>query len=206
MKVIWSFVVAALVLLGGILLLGQYIGPDDLKGCGITPGEKPICRPADAIVAISGGDTPARAAEAIRLYQNNWADIIIFSGAAADPASPSNARVMRDQAIKAGVPAEAIFLDEISQTTGENASATKDIFDARGISSAIVVTSAYHTRRAGLEFDRRTTADIRRHIAPNDSGWNFWWWVTPYGWITATTEAVRSIILSTGDVDGKDAN
>ena len=206
MNFLKSIAVILVLLLGGIWLLGLYIGPDDLKGCGVTPGEKPICRHADAIVAISGGDTSARTAEAIRLYKNGWADIIIFSGAAADPESPSNAKVMMQEALDAGIPSNAIYLDEESQTTGENASATKDIFDARGIKSAIVVTSAYHTRRAGLEFDRRTSADIRRHTAPHDSGWGPWWWLTPYGWVTAVTEASRSFILSTGGIDRTDAN
>lgn len=206
MKFIRFVAIIIIFFLGFIWLLGLYIGPDDIKDCGPTPGEKPECRKADAVVAVSGGDTSARAAEAIRLYKNGWADIIIFSGAAADTSGPSNARVMKQQALDAGIIPEAIFLDEMSATTEENAAATKDIFDARGIKSAIVVTSAYHTRRVGLEFDKRTTADIRRHAAPNDRGWNAWWWLTPYGWVTAVSEAARSAILSVGGIDRTNGN
>ena len=201
MKFIRFLTILVVLFLGFIWLLGLYIGPDDLSGCGPTPGEKPVCRKADAVVAVSGGDTSARAAEAIKLYENGWSDIIIFSGAAADTSGPSNAKVMKQQALNAGVPSEAIYLDETSATTEENAVATKDIFNARGIKSAIIVTSAYHTRRVGLEFDKRTTAYIRRHVAPDDSGWNAWWWLTPYGWVTAISEAARSAIISVGGID-----
>lgn len=202
MKFVKIFGGVLVLCLVGIWLLGFYIGPDDLKGCGPTPGEKPKCQKADAIIAISGGDTKARTAEAIKLYQNGWGDLLIFSGAAADKSGPSNAKVMEQQALDAGVSPDVILTEERSETTGQNADAAKDIFASHGIKSVIIVTSAYHTRRAGLEFDRRV-ADVtfRRHTAPNDSGWNGLWWLSPYGWVTAVSEAVRSLVISTGGVD-----
>ena len=41
------------------------------------------CRKADAIVVVSGGDTNARTDEAIKLYKEGWAPLIVVSGAAA---------------------------------------------------------------------------------------------------------------------------
>ena len=109
---------------------------------------------------------------------------------------------MKQQALNAGIPSASIIIEEQSETTEENAAATKDIFIERGIKDAIIVTSAYHTRRAGLEFDRRTTGiTVRTHVAKNDNGWNATWWLTPYGWTTAIAEAVRSLVLSTGGID-----
>lgn len=197
-------ILAVCAILFGLFLWGisTYIGPDDIGQCGPTPSTTEGCQKADAIVALSGGDTTSRAEEAIRLYKDGWADLIIFSGAAADKSGPSNARVMKQQALSADVPSDNIVIEEQSETTEENAAATKDIFVQRGIKDAIIVTSAYHTRRAGLEFDRRTShITVRTHVAQHDSGWNALWWMTPYGWTTAISEAVRSLILSTGGID-----
>ena len=61
------------------------------------------CRKADAIVAVSGGDTNARTDEAIKLYKEGWAPLIVVSGAAAaDKTGPSNAKAMYQRAINSG--------------------------------------------------------------------------------------------------------
>lgn len=182
--------------------IGSYLSPDDLAKCDKAPSTKQGCEPASAIVAVSGGDTSARAAEAIRLYQNGWADILIFSGAAADKSGPSNAEVMRDQAIEAGVDPLKIIIEENSQTTTENATETISIFEEHGIKSAILVTSGYHERRATLEFERRATGvKLRSHPVATDKHWGPWWWLTPTGWSLAMPELIKSLILSTGGVE-----
>lgn len=183
-------------------LIGNYLGPDDLAQCGTRPDpSKAACLEADAIVAISGGDTIARADEAIKLYQNGWAPRLIFSGAAADTSGPSNAAVMKQRAIDAGVDANVVTIEDTSQNTSQYASATTTIFEQQGIRSAILVTSAYHERRAGLEFQRRTTkVNLRLHPVAHDKQWSAWWWLTPAGWILAIPEVVASLILSTGGI------
>ena len=136
---------------------------------------------ADAIVAVSGGDTKARAAKAIELYTNNYASLLVFSGAAKDPNSPSNARVMQDMAIQAGVPSGAIAIDEYSRDTRENAVGIKQyIGDSRKI---ILVTSEYHQRRAHKEI-QTAVPDVEIIDAPaDDKNWSpLTWWLTPYGW------------------------
>lgn len=179
-----------------------YLGPDDIGRCGTKPTNEKGCQPADAIVAISGGDTAARADEAIRLYHNGWARTIIFSGAAADKSGPSNAQVMSQRAEDAGVPVRVIYTEEVSENTAENASKTRTIFEDRGIRSAILVTSPYHERRALLEFRKRVPGvAFRARPAHADKNWGPLWWLTPSGWGTAMPEFVRSLILSTGGVD-----
>src|SRR5690606_33068531 len=86
------------------VFISRYLGPDDLMGCSTRPSSEPGCEPADVIVAVSGGDTAARTREAIRLYHDGWAPRLVFSGAAEDKNSPSNAAVMRDIALASGVP------------------------------------------------------------------------------------------------------
>lgn len=202
MKLLKAAAIVSLLLVVSAWLIGSFLGPDDLKQCGVAPSEKVGCERAAAIVAVSGGDTSARAAEAIKLYQQGWGELLIFSGAAADKSGPSNAAVMKQQAIDAGVDPNSIIIDEVSETTIENAEETVNIFKQHGITSAILVTSAYHQRRATLEFDRRALGvKVRSHPVATDKQWNSWWWLTPNGWMLALPELASSLALSTGGVD-----
>lgn len=202
MKFIKIIVLVLVIFFGIVWAISSYLGVDDLKHCDAMPSSKKGCQAADAIVAISGGDTSARTSEAIKLYKNGWGNILIFSGAAADKTGPSNAKVMEEQAIAAGVDPNSIIIDEVSETTAQNAAETSNIFKENNIASAILVTSAYHERRAMLEFDRRATGvTLRGHPVAADNQWGPMWWSTPTGWALAIPETVNSLILATGGVD-----
>lgn len=205
MKIIKGIIVAIVVFLLLAWAIGSYLAPDDLSKCeDLVPSAKAGCETADAIVAVSGGDTAARADEAIKLYQNGWAGMLVFSGAAADKTGPSNAAVMKQQAIDAGVDPNVILTEETSETTTENAAETISLFKKYKITSAILVTSAYHERRALLEFDRRALdVEVRAHPVATDKQWSSFWWLTPGGWSLAIPELVRSLIVSTGGVDSR---
>lgn len=194
-------IIAVLVALGVVIIgLSAYLAPNDLAGCGDTPGDKTKpCQEADAIVAVSGGDTAARTKEAIALYKNGWAPKLIFSGAAQDKSGPSNAEAMRRIARDAGVPDENIITEEQGETTKQNAVKTQSIFEANGIKSVILVTSAYHQRRAGLEFKARSgDVTVRNHPVPRDEQWSAFWWMTPIGWYLAVGEFMKIIAFYAG--------
>jgi uncharacterized SAM-binding protein YcdF (DUF218 family) len=197
MKTVLILVVATSAVILGLTL---FLSPNDLSGCDDKPSNTTNCQQADAIVAISGGDTTARANEAIHLYQQGWASKLIFSGAAQDKSGPSNAEVMRQTALQAGVPAGSIIIEEEGETTKQNAENTQDIFQQKDIKSVIVVTSAYHQRRAGLEFDKRSSGvvQVRNHPVASDKQWSGWWWLTPTGWYLAVTEFVKIIAFYVG--------
>lgn len=196
MKTLIALTVGFLVV---VFAIGMYLSPNDLSGCGEKPNGTPPCERADAIVAISGGDTSARAAEAVRLYKAGWSDKLIFSGAALDKSGPSNAAAMSREAEAAGVPAEDIILEEFSETTKQNAVNTHDLFEILGIEKVILVTSGYHQRRANLEFTAYTTGvALRSHPVPADAHWSSWWWLTPHGWYLAISELVKIAIFYTG--------
>jgi uncharacterized SAM-binding protein YcdF (DUF218 family) len=182
-----------------VVALTVYLGPNDLAGCGAKPSNKKGCEAADAIVAISGGDTVSRTREAISLYQNGWGKKLVFSGAAQDKSGPSNAKVMRREALAAGVAKKDILIEEYGETTKENAVKTQTIFEANDIKSVIVVTSAYHQRRAGLEFKKRSNGmvDVRNHPVASDDQWSVYWWATPVGWFLAIGEFVKIIAFYT---------
>lgn len=192
--------IAVLALLAGTLFLGAYLSPDDLRACSSTPTSEGVCRKVDAIVAVSGGDTEGRTLEAVDLYQKGWSEKIIFSGAAADKTGPSNAAVMRDIAVEAGVPREAILIDDASNNTRENADQTMVLINSRDINKIILTTSPYHQRRASMEFDRASMGSIEiiSHPTTNDKHWPMFWWITPNGWRLATGELGRIITIYLG--------
>lgn len=142
--------------------------------------QSPLAK-ADAIVAISGGETEARAAEAVRLYRDGWAPHLIFSGAASDPSSRSNARAMAASAEAAGVPAAAIELDEAAANTTQNANGVAAIARQQGYQSIILVTSPYHQRRSFITFQRKLErVAIINHSSPDKSWRRSHWWATSY--------------------------
>lgn len=193
MKTLLIAVIAFILLVTGI---GAYLAPNDLSGCELQPSAKPSCGRADAIVAISGGDTSARTTEAVKLYKAGWADKLIFSGAALDKSGPSNAAAMSREAEAAGVPLEDIILEEYGETTKENATNSHDLFEIIGVKDVILVTSGYHQRRAGLEFNARSSgAAVRSHPVDTDGQWSPFWWLTPSGWYLAISELVKIIVF-----------
>ncbi|HVQ44229.1 MAG TPA: YdcF family protein [Candidatus Saccharimonadia bacterium] len=171
------FFVALVILAGAVGALavtfffgiGYYLSPQD-----------PLAK-ADAVVAISGGETKTRTAEAIKLYQDGYAAHLIFSGAALDPNSPSNAKTMGATARDAGVPSAAIALDELANNTRENANGVAAIIRDKHLHSIILVTSPYHQRRAYLEFRRALGQDfvIINHSSYDGEWRRSHWWATP---------------------------
>jgi uncharacterized SAM-binding protein YcdF (DUF218 family) len=184
-----------LLLWGAITGVENLLSEDDLAKCDGPSLIDSKCAPADAIVAISGGDTSARVAEAIKLYNLGWAPKLVFSGAALDTSGPSNAEAMRDQAINVGVPSSAILIEENSLDTAENALLTSSLVGS--VNRIIVVTSPYHQRRAGLEFSHFFGDKVKvvNHPTQHDRQWQNYWWSTPSGWYLALSESVKTLFV-----------
>ena len=165
-------VVACLLLVIGVVgffTLGFYLSPQSKL------------QHADAIVAISGGDTVARTATAVDLYNQGYASWIIFSGAALDPNSPSNAAAMAQLAENQGIPASHILLDQTSVNTEANASDVSRIVKQYNFHSIILVTSPYHQRRASIVFTRALPGVIILNHSSIDLSWRRSdWWSTAY--------------------------
>lgn len=179
-----------------IATVSAYLAPDNLSKCQDVSTIEPECSKADAIVVISGGNTSTRTDEAIRLYKAGWADTLIVSGAAADTSGPSNADVMKTQALKAGVDEKDIVVESSAQTTKQNAERTKALLVQAGgsaVKRVILVTSPYHQRRASLEFSTLAGDGITivNRPTPNDPDWSGFWWLTPRGWWLVVGELVK---------------
>lgn len=178
-----------LLVLGGIALLAAtFIVAVSLY----LPVNDPLQK-ADAIVVVSGGDTRGRTLHGVELYQQGWAPTLIFSGAAKDPHSASNAKAMRAIAAARGVPASAISLDEYSRDTKENAEQTKAIVGTN--KTVILVTSDYHQRRVYAEFKKYYPQNTTFINSPaKDKNWGRKsWFLSPYGWWISLTEPVKLV-------------
>lgn len=188
---------ASVVVVSAALVIGadSFLAPDDLRQCAGPDLTSSRCSPAEAIIVISGGDTFARTQEAIQLYKDGWAPILVFSGAALDQSGPSNAKVMHKQALDAGVPSSVILLDENASDTTQNAVNSRKLLP--GAKRLIVVTSPYHQRRAGLEFTHQFGEDVTilNHPTSTDRNWTMGWWTTPGGWWLTASETVKTVIV-----------
>ena len=185
MKFIAAIILAVAIFFGIWFGLGNWLNYEQMGACGSAPDNSENCKKADVIIAISGGDTTARAEKAINLYRQNFAKNIIFSGAAADPSSPSNAKVMYDLAVKKGVPQSAIKLDETSENTRQNSENVAKILKENGWTNAILVSENYHLRRAYTNF---VGADAQANFRTTAAKNQIFWWAEPRGWILIISE------------------
>ncbi|SFV02567.1 YdcF family protein [Alicyclobacillus macrosporangiidus] len=145
----------------------------------IDPLESAYPQPApsqlhgDAIVMLGGGvvldapdgdgrgnllgDSANRLLTTARLYRQLHAPIIISAGplytAGGQPLAEAD--VAKRQLVELGVPASEIYTDPRSRNTQENAAFTKPILTAHHLQRPILVTSAYHMRRAVMDFQRQ---------------------------------------------------
>lgn len=153
-------------------------------------------RPADVIVALSG-DTGARTETATMLWMRGYAPLIIFAGASEDPNSVASGELMKREAVALGVPSAAILVEPSSSTTQENAREVANLMKVRGLTTAILVTSPYHQRRAANLFGRELgPLGLRFTNYPaRDAQWdpNTWWLHEPARTLTAVELAKLSV-------------
>ena len=103
---------------------------------------------ADAIVVFSGDNGP-RTEKGVELLKEGLGEYLILSGGIVYD-DVTMAELMKNHAIKLGVPKEKILIDDKASTTHENAEFTKEIIEENNFKSIIVVTSEYHSRRSKL--------------------------------------------------------
>ncbi len=175
--------VIVLLLVVGFFGLGFYLSPQSRLS------------KSDAIIAISGGETDSRTLEAVKLYQEGWAPHIIFSGAALDPNSPSNARAMRQIALARKVPDNAITLDETSTNTDQNAAGVGTLVKKYNYHKVILVTSPYHQRRASIDFRAAlgSGVSILNHSTTDQAWRRAHWWATDYSRMLTFSELQKTI-------------
>jgi uncharacterized SAM-binding protein YcdF (DUF218 family) len=132
---------------------------------------------ADVLIVLGSGmnrnATPGdaltrRAKWAAQAWQEGIAPYVICTGGYTRGIPRSEADGCREVLEREGVPAAAIFLEDRSRSTEENALYSREIMQAQGWESAVVVTDAFHMLRAHWIF---TSAGIPNVGSPVPQSW-----------------------------------
>ena len=174
--------------IGGILLLLAFASPE-VGGAFLATLEDdyPVttaadCADADAIVILGGVTAPPmppratidvgagfdRLLHGMRLFRLGKAPVLLLSGGAAMEQAgiqiTEAARLFR-LSIEYGIDPSAIWLEERSENTHENARFSSEMLRNKGLSKVLLVTSASHMPRAAAAFKKEGLDTV---AAPTD--------------------------------------
>ena len=130
-----------------------------------------------------GGRGIERVHKAVELYKQKRANYILFSGGLkyGEYIYPE-AAIMRDNAVKRGIEADAILTEEISNNTKENAIASlfvlENKFGLHNLRNLLVVSIPWHYRRCFLYFKTYYPKWINYTWCPanyKDHQFDNWW-------------------------------
>ena len=162
---------------------------------------------ADAIVVLSSGGIfqvpgkanvfewadPDRYFAGISLYQKKKAPRLFFTGGTTpyDQESIDEGTLYKEHAISIGIPLDAIFVtDKVINTAQEALELRRNFNQANSSSKILLVTSAFHMKRAKKLFERQNfvvypfPVDFKTsQISP---------WQSPYQWIPNSYSLNRS--------------
>ena len=174
-----------------------------------VPRAMSVVEKADAIVLLGGatrGDTPMgsladlnqhadRLVHAVDLYKAGKAPVVLLTGGGMGDGRPE-ALQMRDVLEVMGVPVEQVLLEKQSRDTHDNAVNSARILKDKGMHRILLVTSAYHMRRALAVFERQgltvvpAPTDYQQLVAkPVMPGW-----LPTVGSLHQSTDALHEIV------------
>ena len=144
---------------------------------------------ADAIIVLAGARVE-RWLEGVELYRGGWAPQIVISPGRVEGAEfalrsmgirfPSDAELARDAMLQMKVPVSSVeTIPDSLDNTAQEAAAVHQLASERRWTRLIVVTSKYHTRRAGFAFVREfegTNVRILMRASRYDTSTPERWW------------------------------
>lgn len=158
---------------------------------------------ADALVLLSGAPNYLERAEyAAQLWREQRAPRILLTNdntrgpwSEAEQRNPFFFEKSTTELRSHGVPVESIqLLPLVVDSTYSEAEAVRKHAEANGIQSLLVVTSAYHSRRARWTYQRVfRDSKIRVAIAATQPSSNATWWLSASGWQTVPVEYIKLI-------------
>jgi uncharacterized SAM-binding protein YcdF (DUF218 family) len=161
---------------------------------------------ADALVVLSGSAAyEERAAEAARLYMEGRAPVVLLTDdgvqggwSSAEQRNPRFVELAAAALARGGVPAESVrVLGARPTNTHDEAEALRAYAAEKGLRSLLVVTSAYHSRRALWTWRRVFEGSgVRVGLEPAEGArtpgaWS--WWLSSAGWRQVAGEYVKMI-------------
>ncbi len=169
--------------------------------------EKPL-EHADAIIVLSGSAVyKERTRKAAQLYKQGVASQIIITDdgehagwSSNEQTNPALVELEQRELIANGVMPDAItVLPGLVSGTDQEAKAFENEITARPVNSVLIVTSAYHTRRAIRIFEKILAGENVEigivHAPPGEQTPNpNYWWIKPGGWQMVAGEYVKSAV------------
>jgi len=168
---------------------------------------------ADAIVVLGGftnatgtatklieiNDAVDRLFHGMRLYRAGKAPRVLLIGGAAEGSSPE-ADFMADLLSEFAVPRDRMLLENKSRNTRENGVNSVKIMRKNAIKKILLVTSAYHMRRAKGVFEKLgievvpAATDYQIREADPDSDPSILYWLPDAGALALTTLAMKEYL------------
>jgi uncharacterized SAM-binding protein YcdF (DUF218 family) len=160
-------------------------------------------QPAD-IIFVLNGDYNTRPFRASELYEKGLAPVIIITKAESLPAeklslAPNDTDVSIGVMKALGVPPEKIVVLPVeggTTSTFDEAIALRQYIESHNVHSLILLTSAFHTRRAKWIFDRELSGlPVRLEVAavPHYGFDESDWWQSEDGLITLNNEYIKLV-------------
>ncbi len=139
----------------GILLIASVIFSEPLLNSvsRALVYEDPLVN-VEAIVVLAGGNG-SRIEAAAKLYREGFGEKLFFSGFRVYPETYTST-LMKNYALKLGVPEAKIIasIPDVEVSTRGESVANLELLNKNHIKKFILVTSAYHTRRAKLMYEK----------------------------------------------------
>jgi len=139
------------------------------------------------VIVVLAGDQGERVEHAVQLWKKglSTSGFLVVSGGSIYHAT-TWASLMAAHAEELGVPRERILLQDRSRTTREDARFTLELLRGRNVDSILLVTSAWHSRRAKRAFlDEAPLVRVVSCPVPPPRLEDGWW---------RDAEATRSIV------------
>ncbi len=149
----------------------------------VVAGDRSDAQSSDVIIVLGAGLKPngdpgdalaRRSIWAAQAYQDGLAPAILCTGGLTSTRPRSEAEACRDLIISEGVPAEAVFLEDQSRSTEQNAINAKAIMSEQGWQTAVLITDAFHMLRADWIFTRYNIPHTRHPVPRNWVRWNWY--------------------------------
>ena len=171
--------------------------------------EKPLER-ADAIFVLGGSSVYVeRTQKAAELFKNGVSEKILLTDdgerggwSKLEKRNPPFAELARNELVKLGVPAENIEILQ-PQVTGTiyEARNLAEAVKTKNLNSVLIVTSAYHSRRAFWICDKilkENNLAVSLGVDSPETGIQTpppqFWWLTPQGWNFVAGEYMKSLL------------
>jgi len=172
-----------------------------LRGMGAFLITSDPLQQADAIVVLSGGGLP-RIQEGVELFNDKYGQwLVLTETGQIDPDVGLNTTsISKVDTIMMGIPSGAVLITQVdADSTYKEAIAVRNLLQQKNLSTCIVVTDPYHTRRASIIFKdivEKAGIDVSIHSVAGSWYRSDNWFLSGKGWNATLREYIKLIAYS----------